>query len=140
MPENAYRILVVDDLPDWRKTIKGLLTDAGYHQVDVAESKQAALELLEAKSFDLAILDMRLDETNEDNIEGLDLAAEIRRGWPQVKIIMLTGYGNKQTQERALRPDRSGQSLAADFINKTETNHIIATVQRVLSQPLLNKP
>ncbi|MBI1881080.1 MAG: response regulator, partial [Chloroflexi bacterium] len=54
------RILVVDDLPDWRKTLSGILLDEGY-EVQTASSREESLRLLTAGRFHLAILDVRLD-------------------------------------------------------------------------------
>jgi CheY-like chemotaxis protein len=128
-----HRILVVDDLPDWRKTLKGVLVDEGY-DVQVADSSAGALELLETSHFDLAVLDMRLDETDESNTEGLDLAAEIGRRWPTVKAIIITGYGTPDTMRRVLESDVRGQRLVADYIPKTQTEELVKVVQRVLAQ------
>jgi CheY-like chemotaxis protein len=129
-----HKILVVDDLPDWRNTISGVLTDEGY-QVEMAASTPEALGLLHHSHFDLAILDMRLDESDENNTEGLDiLAKEIRKSWPDVKAIILTGYGTPETQKRALEPDIQGQRLVEDFVEKTETEGLVQTVKRVLAQ------
>ncbi len=127
------RILVVDDLPDWRKTLGGLLVDAGY-DVQVTDSSAGALALLRAEPFDLAVLDMRLDETDEGNTEGLDLAAEIKRHWPAIRTIIITGYGTEETVKRAMEPDVHGQKLVADFIPKTQTEELVQVVGRVLEQ------
>ncbi|MBE7552397.1 MAG: response regulator [Anaerolineales bacterium] len=134
MSNKSPKILVVDDLPDWRTTIQGLLNDEGYQQIKVAESRTAALKLFESETFDLAVLDMRLDETDEGNTDGLTLAQEIRQTWPQTKVIILTGYGTPETQELALQPDRKGRQLTEDFIPKTKSVELIAAVQRVLKQ------
>jgi CheY-like chemotaxis protein len=58
MTDTRHRILVVDDLPDWRKTLGGLLKDAGY-EVQVAGSSAAALALLRSSHFDLALLETK---------------------------------------------------------------------------------
>jgi len=133
MTNTRHKILVVDDLSDWRQTLKGVLVDAGY-DVQVADSSSSALKLLETGRFDLAVLDMRLDETDEDNTEGLDLAAEIRRRWPIVKAIIITAYGTPDTMRRALGPDVQGQRLVADYIPKTQTEELVHVVRRVLAQ------
>ena len=133
MTNTHPKILVVDDLSDWRKTLKGVLADAEY-DVQVADSSASALKLLEINRFDLAVLDMRLDETDEDNTEGLDLAVEIRRRWPTVKAIIITGYGTPDTMRQALEPDIRGQRLVADYIPKTQTEELVKVVRRVLAQ------
>ena len=133
MTSRQRKILVVDDVCDWRTTLGGLFEDAGY-DVRVAASSARALELLRTDQFDLAVLDMRLDETDEGNTEGLDLAAEIKRHWPATKVVMITGYGTSYTIRRALAPDVRGQRLAADYIPKTETEELVQVVREVLAQ------
>jgi CheY-like chemotaxis protein len=127
------RILVVDDLPDWRLTLGGLLEDEGY-EVQVAGSSPQALELLGADHFDLAVLDIRLDETDEGDTEGLNLAAEIKKDWPSVNIIFITGYGTPEIMREALEPDDEGKRLATNYVPKTETEYLVKIVRKTLGQ------
>ena len=87
---------------------------------------------LEAQRFDLALVDMRLDETDEANAQGLDLAEEIRRRWPTIRIIIITDYGTLESVRRAMKPDEQGQTLADVVISKTECEYLIQAVSRVL--------
>ena len=89
----AGKILVVDDLPDWRITLSGLLMDQGY-DVQTASSIDNALEILEKEYFHVAVLDVRLDETDEDNRDGIQLMHEIKKRRPTTAIIILTGYAD----------------------------------------------
>ena len=132
MTNTRHRILVVDDLSDWRATLKGVLVDEGY-DVEVANSSARALKLLEAGHFDLAVLDIRLDDSDEDNTEGLDLAAEIRQHWPVIKVVMITGYGTPDTMRRAMEPDAQGRRLVANYIQKTETEELVKIVREALA-------
>jgi two-component system, NtrC family, nitrogen regulation response regulator NtrX len=132
MPEKLYRILVVDDLPDWRSTLGGLLEDEGY-EVQVAGSSSQALELLASNRFDLAVLDLRLDETDEGNTEGLNLAAKIKKRLPEVKIVIITGYGTPEIMRKALEPDAEGDKLAANYVPKTETEDLVSVVRETLA-------
>jgi DNA-binding NtrC family response regulator len=131
MADKRDRILVVDDLADWRDTLRGLLVDAGY-DVLAADSYTSALGLLEAGRLDLAVLDIRLDETDEANMAGLDLAAEIKHRWPAVKVVILTGYDTPAAMRQAREPDVHGQALAADYIPKTQAEELAQVVWRVL--------
>jgi CheY-like chemotaxis protein len=134
MTEKKHRILVVDDLDDWRKTLGGLLREEGY-KVDVADSFEKAVALLRSKKIDLAVLDIRLDETDENNTQGLDLAFEIKSRWASVKIIIITGYDNPEIVKRAMEPQSpSKKRLADDFIPKTETDSLIKSVQSLLKK------
>ena len=133
MVYTRHKILVVDDLPDWRVTLGGLLEDEGY-AVQVADSSDAALSLLASDHFDLALLDMRLDETDESNTEGLDLADKIRQRWPEVKVIIITGYGTSDTMKRAMEPDVQGRRLVFNYIPKNETEKLVESVREALGQ------
>ena len=133
MRTTPYKILVVDDLPDWRTTLSGLLEDEGY-AIQVAGSSADALALLANEHFDLILSDMRLDETDEDNTEGLDLAAEIQQRWPKIKTIIITGYGTPDTMERAMQPDAQGKTLATNYIPKSETEELVKKVREALAQ------
>lgn len=126
------KILVVDDLPDWRATLSGLLADEGY-EVQVADSSASALNLLGAYRFDLAVVDIRLDESDEENTEGLDLAAKIKQQWPATKVVIITGYGTSEAIKRAMEPDAQGRRLVENFIPKTETESLVQIVREVLA-------
>lgn len=133
MSKYSAKILVVDDLPDWRSTMSGLLRDEMY-DVQTADSQSQAIALLEAASFDLAVLDMRLDESNEDNTEGLELAEIIQYRWPLVKIILLTGYSTPERMTRAMAQNAKGKPLVDEFIEKDESEKIIETVKALLKE------
>jgi len=122
------RILVVDDLPDWRTTLSGILHDEGY-DVRVASSCQEALRLLEAERFHLAILDVCLDESGGDNREGLELMRQIKAHYPTVSVIMLTGHADVSMVQQALRPQSNGRSLAYSFVEKSNSHELIEFVE-----------
>ena len=133
MANSSPKLLVVDDLKDWQKTIGGVLQDRGY-DVSVAGSVNEAVSLLSKTDYDLALLDLRLDETDEENVEGLTLAEIIRDRWPQVKILIITGYGTPDTLQRSMEPDAQGKRLVEDFLPKGDTDKLIETVQRILDK------
>jgi CheY-like chemotaxis protein len=127
------KLLVVDDIRDWQVTIGGVLTDNGY-DVATAGSMEDAILLLEINNYDLALLDMRLDETDEGNEDGLKLAETIRDRWPEVKVVIVTGYGTPEVIQKTMEPDASGKSLAEDYIPKDNTDKLVKTVQQILGK------
>ena len=131
MVDNVPKLLVVDDIKDWRTTLSGILQDNGY-KVDVADSFQKAVEFLTLNIYDLALLDLRLDETNEDNIEGLELAKIIKNRWPHAKVVIITGYETPDVVKKAMEPNANGVRLVADFLPKGDTDKVVKTVQRIL--------
>lgn len=125
------RILVVDDLPDPRLTIQGILEDAGYI-VHSVSNKEAALRALNTDRFHVAVLDVRLDEQDEENKDGLDLMVEINKIDSTIAVIILTGFADVQMVQAALQPDSEGNRAAFGFLNKFELDQLVDYVQRAL--------
>ncbi|MFN8456328.1 MAG: response regulator [Anaerolineae bacterium] len=129
------RILVVEDLPDWRATLSGILFDEGY-EVCAAGSRQEALQLLAHDRFHLAVLDVRLDESDESNREGLELMRQIRAYDPTTLVIVLTGYADVSMVQEALRPQNNGLPLAYSFVEKMHPEELLEYVRRAFDQEI----
>ena len=80
-------ILVVDDERAVRETLAEMLT-AAKHRVESADGGQQALQKLRSKSFDFVFTDLAMPE-----MDGWETARAIRSHWPDVKIVLVTGYG-----------------------------------------------
>jgi PAS domain S-box-containing protein len=85
------RILVVDDELPVRETLAEMLT-AVHHQVELAGSGQEALRKMEQHTFDFVFTDLAMPE-----MDGWETARSIRKSWPDVKIVLVTGYGPATT-------------------------------------------
>ena len=123
------RVLVVDDLLDWRVSLSGLLADEGY-DVHSASSRVEALDVLSVRHFNVAVLDVRLDESDENNREGLILMHEIKERAPSVSVIILTGYADVEMVREAREPDDVGNSPAFGFLQKAEMDQLSEYVRR----------
>lgn len=128
------KILVVDDLPDVRKTASGLLRDEGY-LVRAAASRQEALEILENERFHIAVLDVRLDESDEYNQDGMELLTAINQCYPAITIIMLTGYADVDMVRKALLPI-NGRQPAYSVVLKNEMMNLPETVRGAFQESL----
>ena len=84
--EMSPSILVVDDEQNFGALLETVLTDRGY-EVQTAMNGEAALKLAGQGAFDLALLDIRMGQTN-----GLSLLSELKQRLPKVKVIMITAY------------------------------------------------
>jgi CheY-like chemotaxis protein len=123
------RILVVEDIPDVRTTICGIIKDAGYYAYPVS-TREEALKILETEHFHVAVLDIRLDDSDEDNQDGILLMREIADKHPLVTNIILTGYANVDLIQTALQPDRQGISPAFSFLKKEDIIELPDYIQR----------
>lgn len=128
------KILVVDDLPDVRSTASGILRDEGY-LTRAAASREEALEILENERFHLAVLDARLDESDEDNREGMELLREINRRYPAITVIMLTGYADAEMVREALQP-ANGRQPAYSVVFKQEMTRLSEVARGAFQESL----
>ncbi len=101
MEKRSGSILVVDDNSSWRKLLYEVLTDDG-HDVKKASNLKEAIKLLGIDMFDLAILDMRLVDELQNNIDGMKVLKEAKSKQPNIKAIILTGYPDSEHKEKAL--------------------------------------
>jgi signal transduction histidine kinase len=87
----SLRILVVDDELPVRETLAEMLT-AVRHNVQLAASGQEALQKMRQHTFDFVFTDLAMPE-----MDGWETARFIRKDWPDVKIVLVTGYGPNTT-------------------------------------------
>jgi PAS domain S-box-containing protein len=83
----SLSILVIDDEPSVRETLAEMLEVMG-HSVLLAESGQVALQTLAGKSCDLVFTDLAMPE-----MDGWETSREIRKLWPEMNVVLVTGYG-----------------------------------------------
>lgn len=83
----SLSILVVDDESSVRETLAEMLEVMG-HRVMLAESGQNALQTLAGNDCDLVFTDLAMPE-----MDGWETAREIRRRWPEMNVVLVTGYG-----------------------------------------------
>lgn len=95
----GLRILVVDDMIDLLEPFSALLRLEGA-EVDMANSGQKALEMLEKSTYDLLISDLGMPY-----MDGYELIRKIRKraDWRNLKAIALSGYGRQVDTVRALQ-------------------------------------
>ena len=102
----ADRILVIDDDDALRESLQLVLAAEGY-EVTGAEDADAALEQVEACSYDVILCDLRMP-----GVDGMELLPRLRQHLPQTPVVMMSAYG---TEELALEAMNRG---AADYLPK----------------------
>jgi DNA-binding NtrC family response regulator len=83
--------LIVDDEPDLCWVLKSLLTSKGLH-CQIAQTAQAALDLMKSHRFQIALLDVTLPDMN-----GLELARRLHQLDPFLRFVVISGYLSKET-------------------------------------------
>lgn len=91
------RILVVDDDHAFRKHLSRALTRRGY-EVWSAEGGKNALHIVEDRPFDVAIVDLKMEE-----MDGIQVIEGLKNIQPSMISIVLTGYGSIPTAVKALK-------------------------------------
>ena len=106
MKLDTSRILVVDDEPTVLELMIGFLHHMELEAERYEDSHQA-LDAFRARPFPLVITDIKMPGMN-----GLELLEKIREIHPASKVIMVTGYGDKELLLKSLRLG------ASDFLDK----------------------
>jgi CheY-like chemotaxis protein len=92
MSDGVLKILLVDDDALVRAGTADLLADLGHGVCEAGSGEQALLQLGQSPDFDVVITDFSMP-----NMNGLDLARQIRQAHCALPIIIATGYGEMRT-------------------------------------------
>lgn len=91
------RILVVDDDKSLREFLEIFLIKEGYN-VSCTKDGEKALKIMEEDTPDIVISDVRMP-----GIDGLQLLKTIKRGWPNLPVIMMTAFASLDTAVEAMK-------------------------------------
>jgi DNA-binding NtrC family response regulator len=120
------RILIVDDDVSTRRTLTLIFEKKGF-EVETAGTGREALEKVQERPFNLALLDIRLPD-----VEGVELLAPLKDAQPDIALIMVTGYASVKTAVRALNDG------AAGYITKpVDLDEVLAKVSYALEKQRL---
>ena len=100
------RILIVDDEPGIRQSLKGVFEDEGFATESVSSGEEC-LKKIAQSAFDLVLLDIWLP-----GIDGLETLRRLREISPSTRVIMISGHATIAT---AVAATKLG---AYDFIEK----------------------
>jgi two-component system response regulator PilR (NtrC family) len=128
MPDEKAHILVVDDELSMRQFLELMLNREGY-AVSCAENGREALNLLEIRTFDLVLCDIRLGD-----ISGLDVLRKAKSACAEIIVIMISAYA---TAENAVEAMNDG---AYDYLPKPFNNdELKQTIVRALKLRTLSE-
>jgi two-component system nitrogen regulation response regulator NtrX len=111
--DNGCLVLVVDDDAGFREVLCGFLESRGY-LTSQACSAAAAMDELHRHPPEFMFLDIYMP-----GMTGLQLLTVIKKQWPQVNVIMMSGYATEELAKEAM------DLGAYDFLNKPiELEHL----------------
>lgn len=106
-PAGGHRLLIVDDEIHVRTVVSAMIACLGYSPCAAANGEEA-LQLLYNGKVDLVITDFQMPLMN-----GFQLAAEIRHQYPDIPVILMTGYTSVDLNDHP-----RGRKLFAGLLNK----------------------
>ena len=121
----SKEILIIDDNADIRNIINDLIIEAGY-KTRIAANYNQALNEIDKKLPDVAIIDVKLDKGDND---GLELLTHIKTKDKNIPVIIITGHANIEMAVKALKAGAFefiekpfNQERLLNFINRAVEN------------------
>jgi len=106
MKHKDIKILIVDDEIAFANTLAQRLQMRGL-KVGIAYDGEQALSKLKEDELDVIVLDLKMP-----GMGGMEVLQEIKKGYPNIQVIMLTGHGTDKDEEQ------SKKLGGFDFLNK----------------------
>tara|TARA_Y100000590_G_scaffold458902_1_gene614630 strand:- start:2785 stop:4143 length:1359 start_codon:yes stop_codon:yes gene_type:complete len=138
----ANEILIVDDNPDIRNILNELISDLGY-KTRLAANYQQALSEIDKKIPDVAVLDVKL--SNTENNEGLKLLDHIKNKNKDIPVIIISGHGNIEMAVDSLRlgafefiQKPFDKNRLTNFINRAVENFNLKKENKSLNEKLFH--
>lgn len=126
----APDILIVDDEADIRDLMAGILNDEGF-ATRVAACSDTCLKSIRERCPALVVLDIWLQGSK---LDGLELLEVIKREYPELAVVMISGHGNIETAVAAIKRG------AYDYIEKPfKADRLILIVERALEASRLKR-
>ena len=117
------RILIVDDQRSIRLTLAQAARAEG-HETDTADSGRVALLKMQEESYDLVLLDLRMEAESD----GLDCLARLQKVSPGLPVVICTAHASIETAVEAMRRG------AHDYLEKPFTpeqlRHLFVRVEK----------
>jgi two-component system, NtrC family, nitrogen regulation response regulator NtrX len=121
------RILIIDDEPSIRRTLREILEYEKY-QIDEAGTGMEALTLVNEQEFDVILCDIKMPEM--DGIETLEGIKQVSES----PVIMISGHGTIETAVEAIKKG------AYDYISKPpDLNRLLITIKNALDKTTLTR-
>ena len=123
MTEPRIKILLVDDDQSILEILADLMAIFGHDYV-TAQNGVEAIEKLKHNFFDIVLTDMIMPD-----IDGMELLRHIKKNYPNIKVMVVTGYERAFTYTDVIRAG------ASDFISKPfNTDELEAKINRLVRE------
>ena len=119
----APRVLIADDQPDVLEALRLLLKTEGY-QIELVSSPAGVLTALDAREFDVVLMDLNYARDTTSGQEGLDLLSRIQALDSTVPVVVMTAWSSVKIAVEAMRRG------ARDFIQKPWENERLIAILR----------
>lgn len=106
------RILIVDDSRTSRRVLKDILVRAGYEIAGEAVNGKEAVEMYGKLLPDFVTMDITMPE-----MDGIEALRQIKEGYPDSKVIMVTAAGQKEKMMEAVKIG-AGEFVAKPFVEE----------------------
>jgi len=120
---NSPRVLIADDQPEVVESLRLLLKGEGF-QTDAANSPAGVLSSIEARDFDVVLMDLNYARDTTSGQEGLDLLYRIQTIDSSLPVVVMTAWGSVEVAVEAMRRG------ARDFIQKPWENARLLSILR----------
>jgi len=122
-PDSMPKILIADDQPDVITALRMLLKGEGY-QSESATSPAGVLQAIEARDFDVLLMDLNYARDTTSGGEGLDLLSRIQQLDGGLPVVVMTAWGSVELAVEAMRRG------ARDFVQKPWDNSRLLAILR----------
>lgn len=123
--KTPHTILVVDDEPEIRRALSRVLSGKGY-RVIAAASAANALAIMKTEHIDVLLSDIDMP-----GMTGIELATEVRRLYPEVVRIILTGGASLETALRAINDGEVHRYLTKPWQQDELLDNIRKAIERL---------
>ena len=122
-------VLLIDDEKGYVNVLSNRLSKRGF-DVGRAESGSEAFQVLRQRSFDVAILDLKMAD-----MDGIEVLKILKKMAPEMVVIMLTGHGSAEAAHEGLREG------AYDYLTKPcELDDLVQKIMEAYNQhPVIDR-
>jgi two-component system response regulator HydG len=120
------QLLIVDDEVDACQNLSDILTDMGFN-VDIAHDGPSALDLVRDKTYDVALLDLKMP-----GMDGVELYKRIKAVSAGTVAIVVTAFAGSKTAQAAL-----DAGVAEVVAKPVDFQKLLHRVEKTLDEPLV---